>query len=1160
MLLFFDTSYGYVLAESTKTLSLQDDSVHAPGDDLWLGHSIIPRGCAVCEHTVNLPAFEDSMDGDASVHIINDLTKNQQFCDAPFVVSKPNARFYAGVPITTGSKGINIGAYCVLDDEPRDGLDDDSIAFLRDMAATVMTHLEMVRTKADHKRGTTMISRLSDFIEGTETPPELPFTASRRSPPRTGSASNQTSATIAKKASDSQISTSKLEGTVKVARFAGLGVDSVTEAHSMPSITTHAALPVTVPRTEQESQTQGMALKVRTAFERAAHLIRDATDADGAMFLDASIRTYGGLLDSSNSSGQSSDSGLRTAEGLNGHREGSSGRETPKTQQCQVLSSSRKFSNDPPENGTVEIPQTDSMDEQFLRSLLRRYPRGVTFSYSGNGDVSSDSDSSVRSGDDTAHDSDTRNGNISRKERRKRSHTNYSEEIRRLLPGVRSFALLGVWDQVRDRWLAACAIWTYSPLRIFSNESELNFVTAFCDVLMAEIQRLEAQISDNAKTDFISSISHELRSPLHGILGSVEILSEQAGDSFSKTLIDQIDTCGRTLVDIVDNLLEYGKINHLTRNPSEQMEDSQHRKESSLHTTRAEIPDVIRSLRSDVALDTVTEEVIQTTVYSYCCSKEPQDILDREVMMTFDIDRSLATDWRCHIATGGWKRLCINLVSNALKYTSGGYISVCLGAVPAKGSKHKFNAVLTVSDSGCGMSKQFVENHLFKPFTQENGFVEGTGLGMSLCAKIVKAFGGKIEVQSAKGTGTTVTVVVPLERPRHENVGTEYKVDQHRLRDVSIGIIDREVADITSKEGQRTPRELGVLSLHNSLLGICATLGVHTLNANMANLGPADVYITTEQSFREQASDALAHKLMVIVCDSVQSERRMRSFPDRLPPRAIVEYVSQPVGPVRLGGAVHACLSASSKESKHEPQHSAAAAEDEPNDLASPLDNTFRLVERKPCNGADSDGLSPMRSNHEPLTTKCAPHKVEAESLKPSPHPERPLLESTKSSFSLVRASSFVQPGAEQVIFGHQSSKLPLLLVDDNHINLRLLVTYAEKHDHPHLTACDGLQAFEVYKAARSGLTSTEHLQVKPPEVVLMDINMPQLDGFEASRRIRNFERQEGLTPAYIIALTGLGDASAQQQAYSSGMDLFLTKPVRLKELTKILDDLQKGG
>lgn len=68
---------------------------------------------------------------------------------------------------------------------------------------------------------------------------------------------------------------------------------------------------------------------------------------------------------------------------------------------------------------------------------------------------------------------------------------------------------------------------------------------------------------------------------------------------------------------------------------------------------------------------------------------------------------------------------------------------------------------------------------------------------------------------------------------------------------------------------------------------------------------------------------------------------------------------------------------------------------------------------------------------------------------------------------------------------------------------------------------------------------------------------MPICDGFEATRRIREFEKTDGTPPATIIALTGLGDAGAREEAFASGIDLFLTKPVKLKELSKILEGLE---
>lgn len=68
------------------------------------------------------------------------------------------------------------------------------------------------------------------------------------------------------------------------------------------------------------------------------------------------------------------------------------------------------------------------------------------------------------------------------------------------------------------------------------------------------------------------------------------------------------------------------------------------------------------------------------------------------------------------------------------------------------------------------------------------------------------------------------------------------------------------------------------------------------------------------------------------------------------------------------------------------------------------------------------------------------------------------------------------------------------------------------------------------------------------------DISMPVMDGLESSRLIRAHERRHQLEPALIIALTGLASAKTQQEAYGSGIDLFLSKPVRLKELGRILE------
>jgi CheY-like chemotaxis protein len=97
----------------------------------------------------------------------------------------------------------------------------------------------------------------------------------------------------------------------------------------------------------------------------------------------------------------------------------------------------------------------------------------------------------------------------------------------------------------------------------------------------------------------------------------------------------------------------------------------------------------------------------------------------------------------------------------------------------------------------------------------------------------------------------------------------------------------------------------------------------------------------------------------------------------------------------------------------------------------------------------------------------------------------------------------------------------------------------------PHSTAVNGLEALEMYKASPGRYSC-----------LLTDVSMPVMDGIESSRRVREFERASQLTPCKIIAITGLSGADVQQDAFASGVDMFLTRPVTLKHIVAALEEL----
>ena len=139
-----------------------------------------------------------------------------------------------------------------------------------------------------------------------------------------------------------------------------------------------------------------------------------------------------------------------------------------------------------------------------------------------------------------------------------------------------------------------------------------------------------------------------------------------------------------------------------------------------------------------------------------------------------------------------------------------------------------------------------------------------------------------------------------------------------------------------------------------------------------------------------------------------------------------------------------------------------------------------------------------------------------------------------------------------------------LLLVDDNKVNLKLLHSFVKKRGYGSDlvdTAEDGLQVVNIFqKRMKDGVA---------PEVVIMDISMPVMDGYEATRVIRQYEeseRQAAASPddgstvrqprrSLIVALTGNSSECAQSEAVESGMDVFITKPMKMKEVGKLLDE-----
>ncbi|KAH0277096.1 hypothetical protein KCU91_g3437, partial [Aureobasidium melanogenum] len=1062
MIFCFDSQHAYTLGEATQTLSFEDDNIHDNGDNLWLGMTKLPRGFTVCEHTVMLPTNRGSNanDEDASrIHIVNDLRENSRFCNQPYVVGGIKARFYAGVPITT-AKGYNI-VQCILDDYPREGLENKDIRFIQEMSSLVMEHLEMLKARAEQRRGTLMVKALNSFMEnepGAQEPTKPPPPATTKTLEAIAHATeiaNSEGIESSEHMVEQLTLQHKLEDENALLTTGRTLNSIVAETTNNKTSMTPDIVRPSMPRRDSTKSNTGLVtkkeedpLKLRdqvasNAMQSAADYIRTAVGADGVLFLDASMSNFGELADEE---AMDNPKPGRESELLTSDTEGAGSAtdtvDRPNNQEdvskpCSVFGASYGLV---PANFT---PPHAEIPKKLLQSLLRCHKHGKVFLYGAEGDYTSDTHTSDGSGfvdmqSTSLTSTSGRGAKDSSFQRRKRStRSALGKKLGALFPQARSLMLLGLWNMSRDRWDAGCIVYSNSPIRVFSLESEMCYLKAFCDVITAKIGRLDMEMSHKVKSDFMSSISHELRSPLHGILGTAEFVHDQIHDDETSEMISQIQVCGQTLLDVVDHLLDFSKVNSVSKHNRKQLQtgiDQRNRNRSS-GLNRTETLGGMVVEKTNVLLDELTEEVIDTAVYSFCCSKDSQTLDQRKVTVITDIDPS-ALSLSCVIAVGAWKRLCINLINNALKYTERGYIVTSLKLIPPNDKQKRSRVRLTITDSGKGISKEFMTSQLFRAFAQEDDLSEGTGLGMSMVAKIVKNLGGHIDVQSKKDVGTTVSVTMPLDVK-----GTG---DAQRIHDRTLS------------SGPT------MISMH--CLGFAPT-EPHREKTIMAG---RDFQIETLQNSPTPQANSLQRP----------SDPGF-PFPARRPSEDSNMQTPRPL------------LPESFRQRSHENRPSS-------------------LPKDSPMDGFEQNKVVTA-------STKATPSKAAAE----------------------------VDP-----------SKPTLLLVDDNAVNLRLITAYAKKHGHPKLTATNGLEAFEAYRAAALGNTNST---TPKPEVVLMDISMPVMDGFEATRQIRAFERSNDITPATIIALTGLGSAEAQEEAFVSGIDLFLTKPIKLDKLTKSLNEIRDG-
>ncbi|KAK6497392.1 hypothetical protein TWF481_011800 [Arthrobotrys musiformis] len=805
MISLIDYDTQWIIGECTQTVEPYDNSVCTPGDELWLGggNVILPSRDGLCVTTVDLQpprlsqtSTAKSQDGavlpvpemagkivqhdDLPINEIEDLSNHPRFSKSAFVTGPPLLRHYAGCPLRT-KKGYYIGSICVVDTKPGK-LSEPDRKFLRWMSDTVMKHLQTVAEKRVLHKVQQMQASLSVFVDTS--------TFDRKRTLRK-SADLQ-------KSKSKRIAESPLNGTITPAqkspaigdggnRDSGMSsnassVLSKDSAYSQTSLesNTASAPTITVDPLETEPQTPEAAFK--SVFSRACRLIRDALQIEGVVIIDAG-ESY--LDDSEESQSLRSLSKVAQenamSEGVT--RNGGSSY----FRQMGVLGLDVR----PEESNEEEAFQTGPLGNLFLDELFAHYPQGKIFSYDGEGTMSSGEDEDGSQSTLSPPGSDA-NSSVDEEVPTLKNRPEYvRKNLSAFLPDSTSCIFVPLYESANIPY-ASCFVWTTQTKRVFLKE-EISYLKTFSRLIMSEVVRLDTLSADRAKGAFISNISHELRSPLHGILASAELLDDTRLDTLQRDFLTAIESCGRTLLDTLNHVLDFSKLNRLQN-------DRKITQASPLSAPEKVDTQVVQ----DVDLAAVTEEVVEGVFAGFDFrginshivleNSSTTDIIPlqpdaigspngessrrasakgtnpkRDVEVIIDIDP--LDDWHFRTEVGGFRRVVMNLVGNALKYTDKGYVRVKLKAEPFYEDEagpsipeQKTKVVLTVSDSGRGISREFLKTKLYVPFSQENAMSSGTGLGMSIVRQILDILGGTIDVKSKLGFGTDVVVTLLLHK------------------------------------------------------------------------------------------------------------------------------------------------------------------------------------------------------------------------------------------------------------------------------------------------------------------------------------------------------------------------------------------------------------